>query len=151
MDKFSQIDEKTFRGSRPLGPDDLFALQKRGIKTIISLEEGWGTFFGHWSKESQVWEGLGGYWLQVKLSSVVPPTAGQVYAIYSLIKVYQAHGNVFFHCYSGVDRTGVVAADYRVVEQGWTPERAWQEAIAEGMHWRYQRTWKPAFLRAFAK
>jgi protein tyrosine/serine phosphatase len=37
------------------------------------------------------------------------------------------HGPVVFHCQHGADRTGVVCAMYRMVEQGWTREAAIRE------------------------
>jgi protein tyrosine/serine phosphatase len=40
-------------------------------------------------------------------------------------------GPVLIHCKHGADRTGVVSALYRIIEQGWTPEQASRE-LKEG-------------------
>ena len=41
-------------------------------------------------------------------------------------------GQVFIHCQHGKDRTGLLAALYRVKYQGWTPEQAHKEWAALG-------------------
>jgi len=38
------------------------------------------------------------------------------------------------HCLHGNDRTGVLCAFYRVLVQGWSRARAWDEAILQGFH-----------------
>ena len=44
------------------------------------------------------------------------------------------------HCQHGADRTGVMSAMYRVLEQGWTPEDALKELIDGG--YGYHPMWK---------
>jgi len=44
------------------------------------------------------------------------------------------------HCQHGADRTGVMSAMYRVLEQGWTPEDALEELIDGG--YGYHSMWK---------
>ena len=44
------------------------------------------------------------------------------------------------HCQHGADRTGVMSAMYRVLEQGWTPEDALKELIDGG--YGYHAMWK---------
>jgi len=44
------------------------------------------------------------------------------------------------HCQHGADRTGVMSAMYRVLEQGWTPEDALKELIDGG--YGYHSMWK---------
>lgn len=44
---------------------------------------------------------------------------------------------MYVHCRHGKDRTGMVIAAYRILCEGWSPERAAKEAISEGMHWVY--------------
>ena len=44
------------------------------------------------------------------------------------------------HCQHGADRTGVMSAMYRILEQGWTPEDALKELIDGG--YGYHPMWK---------
>ena len=39
---------------------------------------------------------------------------------------------VYVHCTEGVDRTGLIIALYRVIEQGWAPKDAHDEMMAHG-------------------
>src|SRR5436190_19635811 len=40
---------------------------------------------------------------------------------------------IFFHCRRGADRTGAIAAFYRMAIQGWDAKQAYSEALAIGM------------------
>jgi len=42
---------------------------------------------------------------------------------------------VFIHCKRGSDRTGTIAAVYRISHENWTSERAIAEAKRYGMSW----------------
>ena len=44
------------------------------------------------------------------------------------------------HCQHGADRTGVMSAMYRILEQGWTPEDALKELVDGG--YGYHSMWK---------
>jgi protein tyrosine/serine phosphatase len=50
------------------------------------------------------------------------------------------NGPFLIHCQHGADRTGVMSAMYRVLEQGWTPQDALQELIGGG--YGYHSMWK---------
>jgi len=45
-----------------------------------------------------------------------------------------ASGNCVFHCQHGQDRTGLLAALYRVRYDAWSTARAWEEALELGYH-----------------
>ena len=46
---------------------------------------------------------------------------------------------MFFHCRQGADRTGAMAAAYRVVMQGWTKDAAIEEMTRGG--YGFHRAW----------
>jgi protein tyrosine/serine phosphatase len=50
------------------------------------------------------------------------------------------NGPFLIHCQHGADRTGLMSAMYRVLEQGWTPEDALKELIDGG--YGYHSMWK---------
>lgn len=50
------------------------------------------------------------------------------------------NGPFLIHCQHGADRTGVMSAMYRVLEQGWTPEDALKELVGGG--YGYHSVWK---------
>lgn len=43
------------------------------------------------------------------------------------IRSSEKYGAVLFHCQHGADRTGIIAAMYRIVFQGWSKEQALEE------------------------
>jgi protein tyrosine/serine phosphatase len=55
-----------------------------------------------------------------------------VLAALRAIQTAQAHGPVLMHCKHGVDRTGLMAAMYRVVVQDWSKEDALKEMTQGG-------------------
>ncbi|WP_017254501.1 dual specificity protein phosphatase family protein [Pseudomonas tolaasii] len=55
-----------------------------------------------------------------------------VLAALRAIKEAEANGPVLMHCKHGSDRTGLMAAMYRVVIQGWSKEEALNEMILGG-------------------
>jgi protein tyrosine/serine phosphatase len=50
------------------------------------------------------------------------------------------NGPFLIHCQHGADRTGLMSAMYRVLEQGWTPDEALEELTAGG--YGYHSVWK---------
>jgi protein tyrosine/serine phosphatase len=51
-----------------------------------------------------------------------------------------ANGPFLIHCQHGADRTGLMSAMYRVLEQGWTPDDALKELVEGG--YGYHTMWK---------
>lgn len=45
-----------------------------------------------------------------------------------------SNGIVYVHCLHGQDRTGLVIGLERVLQERWTPERAYAEMLARGFH-----------------
>ena len=48
-----------------------------------------------------------------------------------LLVISSAPKPMLVHCWHGSDRTGIVCAAYRIVMQGWTPEKALEELMDE--------------------
>lgn len=70
------------------------------------------------------------------LGAIFPPTTKELKDALNLL-FRERRGGVYVHCAKGVDRTGMVIAAYRILEQGWSPREAAKEAIAQGMHFIY--------------
>jgi hypothetical protein len=64
-----------------------------------------------------------------------PPTDAQVELFFETV-LDPAKRPVYFHCLHGRDRTGTMAALYRIEVEGWKPERAVEEMKRLGF-----RTW----------
>lgn len=64
--------------------------------------------------------------------------------IEALALLNNAEKPVLIHCWHGSDRTGAVAAAYRVVFQNWTKEAAIEELRYEGLG--YHENWYPNII-----
>lgn len=117
-----QIDARLFR-SQQLQSKDLTLLQRLGIKTVINLR-----FFDR-NDDIQAFK-------QSSLNLINTPlltwaiSPKEVAAILWEIEQAQQQGAVLIHCYHGSDRTGLIAAMYRVIYQNWSLDEAKQEMIA---------------------
>ena len=63
---------------------------------------------------------------KIAMNTRVVPTAGQIATFLSAVKD-PANQPVYVHCVGGKHRTGVMTAIYRMIEDGWTADRAFQE------------------------
>jgi protein-tyrosine phosphatase len=55
--------------------------------------------------------------------------------IIKILTILGSGDRVFVHCREGKDRTGTVAACYRIAVDGWENRKALTEAKSLGMHW----------------
>ena len=63
---------------------------------------------------------------KIAMNTRVVPTAGQIATFLSIVND-PANQPVYVHCVGGRHRTGVMTAIYRMIEDKWTPDRAFQE------------------------
>lgn len=136
-----------YRGGQPKNFEQVRFLKNSGIHAVVSLETWWHFVFG-WDDEEDVCHHLKMGFKNIPCSNVFPPSKEKTLEIIRFITGPYHGGATYIHCFAGVDRTGWVCAAWRVIIDGWTAERAWAEAVAQGMHWRYY-WWKFFFLRAF--
>lgn len=117
---FGQINSNYFRGAQPEGQDyaDLKAL---GVKTVINLTS-------HDSKadEPDMVRREGMNYVQIPTTTGTPPTPEQLKLFFSLVED-PAKQPVYVHCVGGKHRTGVMTAVYRMTEDGWSADQAFQE------------------------
>jgi tyrosine-protein phosphatase SIW14 len=121
-----QVESGITRGGRP-GLSDLAE-----FKTIINLENQ----FKYVKAEKANAEEQG---IQFISSPMDPSAVPEEQEINKLIAIMKNKKNqpIFIHCFHGEDRTGLVVGVYRVVVDGWTPQRAYQEMLDMGFHPRY--------------
>lgn len=124
---FHQVDEHIYRGAQP-SPQGFHNLANLGIRTVIDLRNG----DGRESRESGMVQKEGMRYLHVPMGGFAAPTQEQVY---SVLHVLEDSGSwpVFVHCRRGADRTGTIAACYRIAHDQWPNEKALHEAKLDGM------------------
>jgi protein tyrosine/serine phosphatase len=130
-----QLDADVYRSEQPTrrGFEEI---RDRGIKSIVNLRDS--------HSDAKLVEGLG-------LGLAEIPMSASSFSADDVVKALRAiraaPKPVLFHCQHGSDRTGLIAAMYRIVFQGWPKD----EALAElkgggfGFHWYYMNI--PAYIR----
>ncbi|MCL2524169.1 MAG: dual specificity protein phosphatase family protein [Betaproteobacteria bacterium] len=112
-----QITPQLYRSAQP-EQADAPRLQALGIRTIIN--------FRAFHRDEDAIDMPG-----VKLVHIPMKTwrigSKHIVAALRAIEAAKKDGPVLIHCQHGADRTGVVSAMYRIVEQGWTREQASRE------------------------
>ena len=121
IDNFGRVNERYYRGAQPTGRD--FAeLAKLGVKATIDLTNDDDEDVG----EQRLAERAGMKFFKIAMNTRVVPTAEQIAAFLTIVKD-PANQPVYVHCIGGRHRTGVMTAIYRMIEEKWTPDRAFQE------------------------
>jgi protein tyrosine/serine phosphatase len=117
-----KITDNLYRSQQP-SEAGFKALKKQlGIKTVINLRA------FHSDKEKLSGLGLLNEELSVKTWHIEDE---DVVKVLSLLRK-QENGPFLIHCQHGADRTGLMSAMYRIVEQGWTKDEAISEMINGG-------------------
>ena len=125
--RFSAVDRGLYRGGQPT-EQGFQSLKKKGIKTIINLR-------AEDDSEAAVVQNLGMNYVYIPVPRVLPWSRIRPGVIAKFFELADNPANhpIFFHCQGGVDRTGALAAFYRIAVQRWDAERAYEEALNIGM------------------
>ena len=127
IDRFARIDTDVYRGASPTD-DGLKALKRAHIKTLVCLRDE-----VPYSKMAQE---LGFRIEHIPLSVFDTPSRETILRFLEIMTDPSAKP-VFFHCQQGEDRTGVMAAVYRMQVQGWSEETALAEMKEFGFSWQF--------------
>ena len=119
IDNFGRVNANYFRGAQPEGGDytDLASL---GVKTVIDLTQD-----GDASEPSLV-QHEGMKFFRIPMTTHETPSDAKVAQFLKLVND-PANQPVYVHCQGGRHRTGVMTAVYRMVNEGWTADRAFAE------------------------
>jgi protein tyrosine/serine phosphatase len=124
-----------FRGPRPATTFDFIELRQNKVRQIVSLESG---FFEASHDELYLEDQMASSYdielLHHPLSAILPPSRQKIQEVLEILETATEEDGIYFHCKDGVDRTGLIAAAYRIQVQGWDPERAIDEWYALGFH-----------------
>ena len=112
-----QVDKHLFRSQQPK-PSDIAALQRLHINTVINLR--------HRQTDNDLSTSLPLTLINVPMQTWALSTDEVAQALIE-IKNNSQQGSVLVHCQHGADRTGLVIAMYRIIEQHWSIEAARDE------------------------
>ncbi len=124
----AEIAPGLFRSAQP-DLAGLEALAARGFKTVLNLRS-------HHSERAEA-IALGLTVVEVPLQADLfgsePPTEAQLKRLFDVL-LDPTSRPLVFHCAHGADRTGTLAALYRIEVDGWTNDEAIEELQAFGFH-----------------
>lgn len=140
MGNLGNLNPNLIRGSQPL-ETDFIKLKATGVKTIINLrpEANW---------EKGIIDNLGMKEIYLPLPAIGKPSNKQALDFLSAATDSQ-NGKVFFHCLHGADRTGAMAAAYRISVDGWSADKAIGEMYKYNFHDGFEDA-KIDFVKDFA-
>jgi len=121
VDNLHKINDNLYRSAQPT-KQGMTNLKKLGIKTIINLRA------FHSDKDEIRGTGLLDEELSVKTWHIEDE---DVIRVLRIIRKKES-GPFLIHCQHGADRTGVMSAMYRIVEQGWSKNEAIREMVDGG-------------------
>ena len=129
LPNFHRVSDILYRGAQP--DEEGFAELKRlGIKTVVNLRS------LHSDRSECEEEGLD----YVKISAQAWDAEEEEVVDFLRIVADPERRPVFVHCQHGADRTGMMVAVYRLVEQGWSKEDAIREMTEGGFG--YHTIWE---------
>jgi protein tyrosine/serine phosphatase len=120
LKNFYQLDEGVYRSRQP-DDEDFAMLQGMGIKEVLNLRH-------HFSDKGEAKNtAITLHHLKLDAGSL---TEDDIIKALKIIK--NRKGAIVFHCWHGADRTGAVAAAYRIVFNGWSKAQAIDELTQGG-------------------
>jgi protein tyrosine/serine phosphatase len=129
LPNFHRVSDHLFRGAQPSNAG-IKKLSELGIKTIVNLR---GTDELTTAQQKEA-EAAGLRYFNIPMPGLSAPSDDQVARVMAIIDDPDNHP-VFIHCKRGSDRTGTIAAVYRISHEEWTSDRAIAEAKRYGMSW----------------
>lgn len=120
LENFYRLNSDVYRSKQP-DKEGMAALDAMGMRAILNLRE-------YHSDED---EARGTRLKRYR----VPVNAGDIdddFVVEALRTIASAEKPILIHCWHGSDRTGVVAAMYRMVFQGWSRDQAIDEFVNGG-------------------
>jgi tyrosine-protein phosphatase SIW14 len=120
IDNFGRVDAHYYRGAQPEG-QDYADLAAAGVKTLINL-----TSDDAQANEKSMASSAGLAYFQIPMTTHQPPTGAQLAEFFRIVDD-PANQPVYVHCVGGRHRTGVMTAAYRMTEDRWTADQAFQE------------------------
>jgi tyrosine-protein phosphatase SIW14 len=119
IENFGQVNDLYYRGAQPMD-DDYADLKALGVKTIIDLTDDDGK--GRDARQA------GLQFFQIGMPSTSAPSRAQVDQFLSIVN-NPAYQPVYVHCKGGRHRTGTLTAIYRMSNEGWNADRAYEEML----------------------
>lgn len=141
LPNFQKVNENFYRGGQPT-EEGIRQLAELGIKTVINFRDPDGKV----RREKELSEENGMKFFNPHLSNWFKPKTSDIEKILEIIRNPE-NQPVFIHCKRGADRTGTVAAVYRMKYENWTDKQANEEAKKFGLGW--WQVWMKDYIKDY--
>lgn len=125
---FHKVNDRVYRGGQP-DSRGWTELARIGVKKVVDLRQ---RTEHSTTAESLAVTSAGMRYVNAAMDGWATPTSEQIKTPLALLDDEEP---VFVHCKRGRERTGSVIAAYRISREGWTNEKALEEAREKGMAW----------------
>lgn len=119
IENFGKVTENYYRGSQP-DVGQFTELKRLGVKTIIDLRKDRLNEASEWARSADL------HYINIPLTTKQPATDEQTVQFFKIVND-SVNWPVYVHCKGGRHRTGEMTALYRITNEGWTAEQAYQE------------------------
>jgi len=128
-----KVSDSLYRGAQP-EPEGFKNLKAMGVKTVVNLRS------MHSDEDEMEEAGMTGKldYVHIKINTF-RPKEDHVVRFLRVMADPKRHP-VFVHCKHGADRTGTMAAFYRIIFQGWSKQQALEEMTQGG--YGFHSVWK---------
>jgi protein tyrosine/serine phosphatase len=137
LENFREVRTGLYRGGHP-NTASFATLESKGIKTIVDLEidNGIEADTDDITQELDDASKAGIAVLRFPMSAFDSPDDEFDRMIDQIMVILsdETLGPIYVHCAHGQDRTGLVIALERVIDEGWSPKDAHDEMLALGFH-----------------
>jgi tyrosine-protein phosphatase SIW14 len=120
IDNFGRVNLTYYRGAEP-DDQDYASLAALGIKTVVDLRSD-----DIDPNEKLLVEHAGMTYASIPMTTHAPPTSAMIERFLHIV-TDSANQPVYVHCVGGRHRTGVMTAVYRMTQDAWTAEQAFNE------------------------
>jgi len=125
---FGEVTPTLYRGGEPK-KGGFEALAKMGVQIVVDLR-------GDREVERRELAGLGIKYVPMPWQCSFPKD--RIFAEFITLIRENPGKKIFVHCRVGDDRTGMMVAAYRMVEEGWSAEKAKQEMLTYGFNFTHR-------------
>jgi protein tyrosine/serine phosphatase len=121
ISNFGVVDGHIYRGEQP-GVSDYAVLAAIGVRTVIDLRD------DSLNSSAKAAKAAGLKYINIRIDGHGTPTDSQTVEFLKAVDD-PANGVVYVHCAGGRHRTGSMIAIYRMVEDGWNVDKAYEEML----------------------
>lgn len=130
-----RLGRAAWRSGQP-APHQLAALQRKGLRTVVSLRG--EREQGSWQLQKEACERLGLNLVELKVRSRAAPEKELLLGARAFFESLEHP--VLFHCKSGSDRAGFVSALYMLLHEGASASEALEQLSLRYGHFRFSKT-----------